>query len=86
MSLNEGRGKGCGNRVIIDPREGVLQDMPARLGRPFHRGHVMPKENLGGVGGQSHPPDNKAAPAGRRPMTPLERTAARPARNDSIPM
>ena len=52
---------------------------------PFHRGQLMPKENLGGFGGQSHPSDNKAAPAGRRPMTPLERTAARPVRKDSIP-
>ena len=34
MSLKRGRGMGCGNRVIIDPQEGVLQDVPARLGRP----------------------------------------------------
>ena len=33
-SLKCGRGTGCGNSLIIDPREGGLQDMPHRLGRP----------------------------------------------------
>ena len=55
MSLNEGRGTGCRNRVIIDPREGVPQDVLDRLGRPSIGASSCLRKTSGGFGGQSPP-------------------------------
>ena len=53
VSLNEGRGKGCRNRVIIDPREGVPQDVLNRLGRPSIGASSCLRKTLGGSGGKA---------------------------------
>ena len=53
---------------------------PSRNGHPFHRGQLMPKENLGGFGGQSPPEtEGKRVGVGRatlvrpRPSQPRDR-------------
>ena len=48
MSLNEGRGKGRGNGVIIDLREGGLQVVSHRLGRPSLGASSCLRKTLGG--------------------------------------
>ena len=45
---------GCGNEVLTDPREGVLQDMPNRLWWPSIESALYLRKTSE-VGDQSHP-------------------------------
>lgn len=53
-SLQHRRGMGCGNEVLTDPREGVLQDMPNRLWWPSIESALYLRKTSE-VGDQSRP-------------------------------
>ena len=81
---------GCGNRVIIDPREGVLQDLPARLGRPSIGATSCLRKTLGVVVPNSctlgmAPPAARQRTQCSRQATSLPAACARAARATWLP-